>query len=300
MSIIVLPFTFSAGAVIIASQHNSNFSTIYSDYNGNVDNTNIVANAGILASKLNQAIAGPIGATTPNTGKFTTLEATGAATLDTTLNVTGATTLSGTLNLGSTHQGDVLYDNGTNIVRLTPGTNGQFLQTQGASANPQWGTVSNTYALTSSTALSSVATTGNVLITSGNQYMVMFNLTGFTNGDQLILRFNADSGSDYKYISTGFTTTAAISSNSASATAINLGRAISGGGSVNGIFYIQQAASQIYRVWGQVIFDDTTSSLFAMMSIAGTWGNSANVTSFVISNTNNISGAVNLYQIKTS
>jgi hypothetical protein len=35
-------------------------------------------------------------------------------------------------------QGDVLYHNGTTIVVLAPGTAGQFLQTQGAGANPQW------------------------------------------------------------------------------------------------------------------------------------------------------------------
>lgn len=52
MSIIVLPFTFSVGAVIIASQHNSNFSTIYSDYNGNIQNVNVASNAGIVYSKL--------------------------------------------------------------------------------------------------------------------------------------------------------------------------------------------------------------------------------------------------------
>lgn len=46
--------------------------------------------------------------------------------------------LSGTFKLGSTNQGDIIYDNGTSFVRLTPGTSGKVLQTQGASANPQW------------------------------------------------------------------------------------------------------------------------------------------------------------------
>jgi hypothetical protein len=36
-------------------------------------------------------------------------------------------------------QGDVIYYDGTNFVRLAPGTSGQFLQTLGAAANPQWG-----------------------------------------------------------------------------------------------------------------------------------------------------------------
>jgi len=40
--------------------------------------------------------------------------------------------------LGTTNQGDIFYDNGTSIVRLTPGTSGQFLQTQGTGANPKW------------------------------------------------------------------------------------------------------------------------------------------------------------------
>jgi hypothetical protein len=58
-----------------------------------------------------------------------------------TLGVTGATTLSGTFLLGSVNQGDILYDNGTSIVRLVPGTSGLPLVTQGASANPRYTTV---------------------------------------------------------------------------------------------------------------------------------------------------------------
>lgn len=52
MAIISINFTFSAGAVIIASQHNANFSTIYTDYNGNITNDNISASAVIAYSKL--------------------------------------------------------------------------------------------------------------------------------------------------------------------------------------------------------------------------------------------------------
>jgi hypothetical protein len=120
MSLITITYVFSAGATIIASQHNTNFSTIYSDYNGNITDANIASGAAILGSKLNLASPPAIGATAPSTGAFTTL------------------TASTSFLLGSAHQGDVLYDNGTTLVRLTPGTSGQFLQTQGAAANPQW------------------------------------------------------------------------------------------------------------------------------------------------------------------
>ena len=45
--------------------------------------------------------------------------------------------------MGSDAQGDVLYYNGTDYARLGVGTSGQFLKTQGAGANPVWGTVSS-------------------------------------------------------------------------------------------------------------------------------------------------------------
>lgn len=54
MAIIVKPNTFSAGAVIIASEHNANFDTIYTDYNGNITNANISASAAIVDTKLAQ------------------------------------------------------------------------------------------------------------------------------------------------------------------------------------------------------------------------------------------------------
>ena len=38
----------------------------------------------------------------------------------------------------SAAQGDILYHNGTNWVNLAAGTNGHFLKTQGAGANPTW------------------------------------------------------------------------------------------------------------------------------------------------------------------
>ena len=41
MSIVVKPYTFSAGAIIVAAEHNSNFDTLYNDYNGNITNANV-------------------------------------------------------------------------------------------------------------------------------------------------------------------------------------------------------------------------------------------------------------------
>lgn len=68
---------------------------------------------------------------------------------------------------GSEAQGDVLYYNGTMWTRLGAGTNGQYLQTQGAGANPQWATIAST-ALSSKVITATrdlTAATGNVAYT---------------------------------------------------------------------------------------------------------------------------------------
>lgn len=55
MAIISKPNTFFNGATIQAAEENSNFDTIYNDYNGNITGSNISASAAIAASKLNLA-----------------------------------------------------------------------------------------------------------------------------------------------------------------------------------------------------------------------------------------------------
>lgn len=54
MSLVVKDFTFSAGATIIASEHNANFDTLYNLVNGGLDNSNISASAAIADTKLAQ------------------------------------------------------------------------------------------------------------------------------------------------------------------------------------------------------------------------------------------------------
>ena len=55
ISLITKTYTFSVGSTIIASEHNSNYDTIYNDYNGNIENVNIKAATGIAGSKINPA-----------------------------------------------------------------------------------------------------------------------------------------------------------------------------------------------------------------------------------------------------
>jgi len=64
------------------------------------------------------------------------------AGIDLTSMITGVLPLAngGTgIDLSTLNQGDIYYDNGTTaFTRLTPGTSGQVLKTQGAGANPIW------------------------------------------------------------------------------------------------------------------------------------------------------------------
>ena len=52
MAIIIKPYSFSAGQKILSAQHNSNFDTIYNEFNGSIDNNNISNTASIAGSKL--------------------------------------------------------------------------------------------------------------------------------------------------------------------------------------------------------------------------------------------------------
>ena len=57
MALVNKPFTFSAGATIVASEHNSNFDTVYNAVNGGLDNTNVTSGANIALNKLNTSDA---------------------------------------------------------------------------------------------------------------------------------------------------------------------------------------------------------------------------------------------------
>ena len=84
--------------------------------------------------------------------------------------------------LGSDEQGDIMYYDGTNWARLVHGTDGQFLKTQGDSANPVWAaaTVSSLACddLSVGDAAVTVSTSvGNITIeTQANDTDIIFNV----------------------------------------------------------------------------------------------------------------------------
>jgi hypothetical protein len=59
--------------------------------------------------------------------------------------------------IGSAAQGDILYRGASSWARLSAGTSGQFLQTQGAGANPQWAAPSGWQLIAQNTAPGTVS-----------------------------------------------------------------------------------------------------------------------------------------------
>lgn len=75
MATISLPNTFSPNTTILSASVNSNFTTIYNDYNGNITNANIASGAAIAHSKL----AGFIGCRVYNSADLSANTATDTA-----------------------------------------------------------------------------------------------------------------------------------------------------------------------------------------------------------------------------
>lgn len=121
MATITKPHTFTAGEIIVASEHNSNFDTIYDDYNGNITNVNIDASAAVVESKLLFSATGH-GHTGTTDGNLIDFSA---------------------LDIASEARGDIMYRNATAWTRLAAGTSGEFLKTLGSGADPAWAAVAS-------------------------------------------------------------------------------------------------------------------------------------------------------------
>lgn len=82
MATISKPNTFSAGAVVIAAEHNENFDTIYNEFNGSISNANIASNANITDTKLAQiTTANKVAVSAIQVGALSMTSLTATATL---------------------------------------------------------------------------------------------------------------------------------------------------------------------------------------------------------------------------
>ena len=141
---------------------------------------------------------------TPGT-QYYSLISNGASSLPSYQQVGLTTGVTGTLpianggtNITTYTQGDILYSSAANTLsKLAAGTNGQFLQTQGAGANPQWASVTTPALTLKSTTSVSGADSGTITLTAGKTYKIVGKLQNGTNSQTNTLIFNGDTGTNY-------------------------------------------------------------------------------------------------------
>jgi len=99
----------------------------------------------------------------------------------------------------TTTQGDVMYHNGTDNVRLGPGTSGQFLKTNGAGANPAWADQSGMSLLDNGTLGGAGLTLATNTFTAKKNLRFIVRSNGTLNPTAVTMRCNGDSGSNYRW-----------------------------------------------------------------------------------------------------
>jgi hypothetical protein len=100
-------YTFASGASILAEEFNTNYDTLYTEFNGKIDNTNIKTGAGITDDKL---------ATITSANK---------------VNISA-------LTITGQKPGDITYFNGSAWSRLGTGAPGTYLKVNSAGTAPEW------------------------------------------------------------------------------------------------------------------------------------------------------------------
>ena len=116
MGVITLTYTFANGATADAPQVNSNFNTIVSEINGNLDDANIKSGAGIATSKIS-GTAVNLSSDQTLTGKKTL-----AGTNQTITTASDGATVTFNLGLGNMHQVTL---GGNRTLALSNATTGQ-------------------------------------------------------------------------------------------------------------------------------------------------------------------------------
>lgn len=333
--------TYTPGEIISSSEVTENEDAIFNYLQGGIDafadgsivNADVNSTANIQSDKLNltaigQNVAITSGYSFTNAGSFTqtgtsaTFSGVTIANLGTvtTADINGGTldgavvggssaangtftnlTANTTLKLGTTNQGDVLYDNGTSIVRLTPGTSGYFLKTQGAAANPTWAVAGN-YIWQSTTTMTAVTVSTNATISPNKRYKVVIDGVKETTTDPIRLRFEDNAGSDYDYKSNAFymDATADATSESEAGSAIIM---TADDVDVNAAFKIEFILDTTKRnsdsafVVGSAVFGAPTAG-YAMGHFAGVYDVDTTISSFEIGvSDGTMSGSIYLYEL---
>lgn len=227
-----------------------------------------IANNAVTYAKFQQAagltLLGVTGSSTANYGAIT-----GTANQLPFVNSGGTSLAFGSLstlldNVLSSTQGSIVYRGSSTWSALSPGSSGQFLQTQGAGLNPSWAAAAGGGSVTSVTASSQGLTINGVGGAAGGS----FNVSGTITPIQTI---NAQTGTTYTVLSTDHTKLVAFSNTSA--VAVTLPQA-NGAGFNAGFWWDAENISS-----GTVTITPTTSTIDGAVSVTLLTGQGIRITS---------------------
>ena len=207
------------------------------------------------------------------------------------------------LTYGTTNQGDILYDNGTSIVRLTPGTDGHWLKTQGAGANPVWEANDPGTTFVSKTTVNNASNSGDITIEEDKTYLVVAELNADAGGVTPTLLFNSDStGTRYAWTNTRrtFATTPTVTNlGDGSDGSINMtGDTIDNGETAFIRFYIHTTGDGTNSAWvsGQFV----AAGVNRGGEFYGVYKHNTTLTSFEIDTALNCDFVITVTEIKQS
>ena len=178
----ILPLLFSITALVLAVAQSPGIGTFSRIYFKDGSVTGPHERWG--SASPNASVTAPRGSTYRRTSDGTLWVNTDAGTTWSQLS-TAAGDIQTLLDGISTTQGAVLYRNASDWVALSPGTSGHFLQTQGASANPQWAASSG------SSNWTGVIATADETVTSS---------TTFQNDDVLLCAVSANKNYAFEFV----------------------------------------------------------------------------------------------------
>lgn len=199
--------------------------------------------------------------------------------------------------------GGIYYDDGSNFFKqLADGTSGYVLTANGAGVAPSYQviptpTIPIGYSLVSSTALSSASDSGQISLTNGHFYKVVWAFTS-TNNSAMNMKLNNDSGANYKWsvqsqtlgTSVGLTTTKATGD-----TSFNWALGLSSGSNDSYFDLYIYPGPHAGFVYGTAI----DSGGPVQSSFFGKWTGAATAFNF-FAGSGTFNGTIYLYELKTS
>lgn len=178
MALITKPKTLSNGTVAQATDVESNFTTIYNDYNGNIDASNLSASAAIADSQLSAITT---------YGKVTGASLSGLASIASAAGVIPAVNIPLLAGLSTASTGSIPYSAAnTSFAALACGASGTYLMSTGITSVPVFSALAITPA-------SIGVDCGSVNATGDTATLVTFNFT-FSSAPKVVATYNIDTG----------------------------------------------------------------------------------------------------------